>query len=478
MSIALPENSELRILLAITENEDEKQLIDVVMKLGYLNVQTVHSWNEMIQKVKTKAFDVVVSRTKLNDIDIISTVNKSQFFNKHKVPIIFVLRYNLVKGQMALIGNLSARFLHQKTLSQELLEYSIKDIYQQNKTDTLRRENEARYKNLFEHSFDINLIVDEDFNIVEGNAEFYKRIKVELPFVVERLFIYSSTFVRFKEALVSSKDLRGFKVEFLIYNEPANCLIDTFKLRNEDSDIVGYHLVIKDIDTEYKAQQLANRANNLMTTGKFMRSLAHEIRNPLTNIQLAMEQLKEDLMASENSELFFSIMKRSSTRITDLLNKLMNAYKISEVQLKEEDLREIVKRSAFLAQDRIALKEVQLETSFEINPVPVQADFEKLSTAILNLLVNAIEAMEKDEKEITITITNNKKGNVILCIQDNAIGMNQEQLNALFNPFYTGKSKGIGLGLTTTQNIILAHGWEIDVESEVGEGTKFTITIP
>ena len=157
-----------------------------------------------------------------------------------------------------------------------------------------------------------------------------------------------------------------------------NCLLDTFKLFDEENEQAGYHIIIKDIDTEFKAQKLANRANNLMTTGKFMRSLAHEIRNPLTNIQLAMGQLREDLMASDNSELFFNIMKRSTLRITELLSKLMNAYKSSEVLLKEEDLREIVERSIFLAQDRITLKGIKLTTKYNIAPVPVQADFEKM----------------------------------------------------------------------------------------------------
>lgn len=477
MTLELPGNEELRILLLVSENEKEQKLINLVQEVGYGEVFIVNTWTGLVESAKTKRFDVVISRTNLKGVNIIESIHHSSFFLEHKIPVIFVLHNNILTSQMTLIGNLMVRFLHEQTISLDLLKYSVGDIYQQNKLDTLKRQNEHRYKKLFEHSFDINIIVNNDFEIVEGNEQFTKQVGKELPYALESLFIFSSTYIRFQELLDSSKDLKNLNVELLLHNEPANCLLDTFKLYDEENDLAGYHLIIKDIDTEYRVQQLANRANNLMTTGKFMRSLAHEIRNPLTNIQLAMEQLREDLMATENSELFFNIMKRSSNRITELLSKLMNAYKSSEVKLKEEDLRDIIKRSIFLAQDRVALKEIKLTTEFNLSPVPVQADFEKMSTAILNLIVNAIEAMDKEEKTIEILIDNNNKGQLCFSIKDNAVGMNQEQLQALFNPFYTGKSRGIGLGLTTTQNIILAHHWEIDVKSEVGQGTTFTITI-
>lgn len=469
---------DLSILLAITKEDGENKLSDKVSNIGFGLFTIVHSWKELLEEVKTTNYDVVITRTSLNSTDIIAKVHKSEFFIKHNVPIIFVLRKNLLKKQMLLLGNLKARFLHEQILSKDLVEYIVKDLYYQNRLHSQRRESELRYKNLFEQSFDINIIVNTELNVIEGNLQFMKKVKKEFPFSLESLFIYSTTFTRFLDVISSHKDARRFKAEILLNKEPSNCLIDSFKLSNEDGEHIGCHLIIKDIDNEFKIQQLANRANNLMTTGKFMRSLAHEIRNPLTNIQLALEQLRDDLVASENSELFLNIMKRSSFRISELLSKLMNAYKSSELLLKEEDLLEIVKRSISLAEDRISLKEVNLKTHFKIHPAPIQADFEKFSIAILNLIVNAIEAMDKDEKRIDITIDHNNEGLTILTIEDNAMGMNQDQLENLFTPFYTGKSTGVGLGLTTTQNIIMAHAWEIDVKSELGIGTKFIITIP
>lgn len=467
---------ELKVILSVSKDENEKSLIELVEKIDFEKLKIVYTWDDLVEQVKTKKYDLVITRTHLGEEDTIQNIQKNKFFNKHKTPVIFILRNDLIKSQMTLIGNFMARFLNEKTLSEDLLDYSVRDIYHQNKLERLRRENELRYKKLFEHSYDINIIVNKKFSVIEGNEQYTNQVGKRLHYKLDSLFIYAGTFNRFKELLEVNKAIRSFKAEILLFNEPSNCLIDSFKLYNEDSELIGYHLIIRDIDQEFRIQQLANRANNLMTTGKFMRSLAHEIRNPLTNLQLAMEQLSEDLVASENSELFFNIMNRSTTRITELLNKLMNAYQSGEVILKEVDLSDIVRKGISLAQDRISLRNIVLKTHFNISPVIVQADFEKMSTAILNLIVNAIEAMDKTKKTIDITIENNKKGNVILCVQDNAKGMDQEQLEAIFNPFYTGKSKGIGLGLTTTQNIVLAHGWEIDVESKPGIGTRFIIT--
>lgn len=470
--------SDLNILLAITEDENVEKFYKTIGQIEFGLLTVVHSWKALLEEAKTDNYDVVITRTFLESEDVVAKIKESKLFKKYNLPVVFILCKDMVNSQKALIENIKVRFLQQQNLSKDLLEYVIKDIFYQNKLDTLTRGNELRYKNLFEHSFDINIIIDKEYLIIEGNQQYKVQVQKELPYDLESLFIYSKTFLRLTNLLENRENVRSFHAEFLLYNEPANCIIDSFKLFDLESEHIGYHLIIKDVDTEFRIQQLANRYNNLMATGKFMRSLAHEIRNPLTNIQLAMEQLKEDLEATEDSELFFGIMKRSSSRINELLNKLMNAFKSSEIIIQEEDLCDIVNRSIFLAKDRIALKEIKLTTTFNVYPAPVNADLEKMSMAFLNLIVNAIEAMVKQEKRIDIVIDYNKKGQLKLSIQDNAVGMNEEQLDNLFNPFYSGKATGVGLGLTTTQNIISAHKWEIDVESKLGEGTKFTITIP
>lgn len=471
------ENKDISILLSIPNQVEENFIKDLILSQNFKEVVIVNDWSATLAALAKQHFNVVITRTSLNEENIINKIHTSDFFKQYKTPVIFILRNQILENQMVLKGNFMARFLQERNISSILMNYSIKDLCEQQKLDIQKKENENRYKNLFEHSFDINVIINIDEIIVEGNEQFKSQINKALPDPLEHIFIYSSTYNRFIDLLRSQKMIKRFKAKILINNEPTNCVIDAFTLLNTKQKRVGNHIVIRDVDDDFKMQRLSNRANNLLTTGKFMRSLAHEIRNPLTNIQLAMEQLKDEIVPTEDSTLFFNIIKRSTTRITSLLSKLMDAYKSSEVKLKEEDLVEIVKKSISLAQDRISLKNIRLTTDFLIPQVLVQADFDKMATAILNLIVNASEAMDKEEKTIHVEIDYTRKGKIKLTIEDNAIGMDETQLSALFNPFYTGKTKGIGLGLTTTQNIILAHQWEIDVDSELNVGSKFIITI-
>ena len=104
-------------------------------------------------------------------------------------------------------------------------------------------------------------------------------------------------------------------------------------------------------------------------------------------------------------------------------------------------------------------------------------DFVQLKTAILNIIINAIEAMEQDKGKLEIMLEGDLE-EVQIIIRDNGVGMKPETLNQLFDPFFTGKTTGMGLGMTSTQNIIHQHNGSIDVESEINKGTTFTINLP
>jgi signal transduction histidine kinase len=107
----------------------------------------------------------------------------------------------------------------------------------------------------------------------------------------------------------------------------------------------------------------------------------------------------------------------------------------------------------------------------------LQADSQKLEIALLNLIINAVEAVDNETGKIILGCEE-LENNVHFTIADNGIGMNEEELKVLFDPFYTNKKGGVGLGLTTTQNIINAHQGKIQVESKYKEGTTFTVKLP
>ncbi|MEP6711049.1 MAG: ATP-binding protein [Ferruginibacter sp.] len=212
------------------------------------------------------------------------------------------------------------------------------------------------------------------------------------------------------------------------------------------------------------------------STGRIARTIAHEVRNPLTNINLAAEQLKESIVATDENKMLLDMVKRNGIRINQLISDLLNATKFSELKFEKQSLNLIIDHALEFADDRIRLKNIKIEKHYANDICDINVDEEKIKIAFLNIIVNALEAMQHENGVLKITTENyGKKCRVIF--EDNGSGMNEETIAKLFEPFFTCKEKGNGLGLTNTQNIILNHKGKIEVESQPGKGTSFTVIL-
>lgn len=209
-------------------------------------------------------------------------------------------------------------------------------------------------------------------------------------------------------------------------------------------------------------------------TGRISRTIAHEVRNPLTNINLATEQLRTEIAASNDVEMLFEMISRNSNRINQLISDLLNSTRVSELQYIKSSINDVLDSSLELAGDRIELKKIIVVKDYDKDICPVLVDIEKIKIAFLNIIVNAIEAMDENGTLHLSTESRNKR--CVVKITDSGKGLSKEDLGRLFEPYFTTKEKGTGLGLTNTQNIILAHNANIKVESELSNGTTFIIS--
>ncbi len=212
------------------------------------------------------------------------------------------------------------------------------------------------------------------------------------------------------------------------------------------------------------------------STGRIARTIAHEVRNPLTNINLAMEQLKSEIGATEDSAILFEMVQRNSHRINQLITDLLNSTKFAELSYGKTSINILVDEALDLAKDRVALYNITVRRQYSQDICDVAVDKDKLKIAFLNIIVNAIEAMEPGKGVLTIT-TRGEGNKCVIEIADNGSGMDKESMSRLFEPYFTSKPKGNGLGLTNTQNIILNHKGTIQAESEKGKGTTFTVAL-
>lgn len=216
------------------------------------------------------------------------------------------------------------------------------------------------------------------------------------------------------------------------------------------------------------------RMEKYLVTGRIARVIAHEVRNPLTNINLACEQLQSEIDNNDSAKMLFTMINRNSERINQLVSDLLNSTRIAELSFSEASVNEILDATLELARDRIELKQIFVVKNYDENVCKISVDVEKLKIAFLNIIVNAVEAMEENGTlEITTDSSNN---HCTVKISDNGRGMKKPEMDRLFEPYFTTKEKGNGLGLANTQNIILAHKGSISAESEFGKGTSFTIT--
>jgi signal transduction histidine kinase len=168
------------------------------------------------------------------------------------------------------------------------------------------------------------------------------------------------------------------------------------------------------------------------------------------------------------------MISRNSRRINQLISDLLDSTRISELKYIKSSINDVLDSSLEFASDRIELKQILVAKDYDRNICPVLVDVEKIKIAFLNIIINAIEAMDDCGTLHLSTETRNNR--CIVKITDTGKGLSKEDLGRLFEPYFTTKENGTGLGLTNTQNIILAHNANINVESELGKGTSFTIS--
>jgi signal transduction histidine kinase len=214
---------------------------------------------------------------------------------------------------------------------------------------------------------------------------------------------------------------------------------------------------------------------------KLAGGLAHEIKNPLSTIRLNMDLLAEDLSDSESQRdrralAKINVVQRECQRLQNLLDDFLNFAKLRTLRMEASDLNEELERVLEFYQPKA--KECGIEIVKYLDPeLPsVVIDQEAIRGALLNLVLNAQQAMP-DGGQLVVR-TRPVGGGVAVELIDSGDGMDNETLSHIFEAFYSTKSGGSGLGLPTARKIIEGHGGRIQVQSEIGKGTQFTVELP
>ena len=201
--------------------------------------------------------------------------------------------------------------------------------------------------------------------------------------------------------------------------------------------------------------------------------LVHELRNPLTNIMLTVHLLESKIL-DDNDRMYMDIIKRSSLRINDLVNDLLKGQQGDQVQTEKYSIHQLLDEVIEMASDKIELKNIVVKKNYAPYDLKLKMDKPKIKIALTNIIINAIDAMGSQNGELRLG-TKLIKGKYAVSIQDNGSGISKENLPLIFNPYFTNKPGGIGVGLAATKDILLSNHVGVRVESLTGHGTRFIL---
>jgi two-component system sensor histidine kinase HydH len=248
------------------------------------------------------------------------------------------------------------------------------------------------------------------------------------------------------------------------------------RIVTSDGDFVGYLFLLRDLGEIRRLQEQVRRNERLTALGNLAAGVAHEIRNPLSSIKGFATYLAGKVQGQDQEAA--RAMIQETDRLNRVVSELLEFARPGEMKLRDEDLAQVVERALRLVRADVTAKGVAV--SFELDgALPrVSLDPERFTQALLNLFLNAVQAMDQGGTLRISATAEPEAGGVALRIADTGHGMAKELVPDIFNPYFTTKSSGTGLGLAIVHRIIEAHGGEIKVESVVGQGTVFTLLLP
>ena len=468
-----------RILIVDDDEDDFLITSDYIKSIDStaFKIDWCSTYAKAVEHIRTSEHDIYLVDYRLGVKTGLDLLKEAVRLNCEQPIILLTGKGNQAVDKEAMqVG--AVDYLIKSELNTEKLERSIRYSLERSASLKALRANERKYRSIFERSKDAVFITDEALrfkNINSATAELLGYTTEELS-LLSLYELITEGRDRVSQSLEQTKEIDD--AEIILINKQGEkkiCILSaTLEIDNTGTPYVQG--IIHDITNLKRAEKAALQAEKLAATGRLVRTLAHEVRNPLNNIQMSVEQLVTS-NKSEDDALFLEIIQRNSKRINDLITELLNSARPTDLVFKKAILQGVLDDSISAALDRITLQHINMRVRYPETPCYIQADNSKLKIAFLNIIINAVEAMKDVQGELIIAI-NPTPGAYVVEIIDNGCGISSENISKLFEPYFTSKRNGMGLGLAATLNILQAHKAHIDVKSKENMGTTFLISFP
>jgi two-component system sensor histidine kinase HydH len=248
------------------------------------------------------------------------------------------------------------------------------------------------------------------------------------------------------------------------------------RLYGTKNEIIGMVLILRDLREIKLLEKKIERSEHLASLGRMAAGIAHEIRNPLSSIKGFTQYFRRSFKPNSQNWEYAKLVENEVDRLNRVIQELLNFAKPENINIQPTDINPILSHALSLIQSDLNNKNIKVRFNIiKENSLIALADKDMLTQVFLNLFLNALEAMENKGILTISALESDKEINII--IQDSGSGIANEKLSKIFEPFYTTRKSGIGLGLAIVYRLIEQMQAEIKVQSDLNKGTTFKVNL-
>ena len=249
-------------------------------------------------------------------------------------------------------------------------------------------------------------------------------------------------------------------------------------LKGEDGTVWGTIILCRDLTEVQSLKRELETSRRLASLGRLAAGVAHEIRNPLSSIKGFATYFKERYKDNPDDQKTSEIMIKEVDRLNRVITQLLEFARPPVIQKKPASLQSLIQHSLKMIERQASAKKIQILSHLPSEMKEIDLDPDGINQVLLNLYLNAIEAMEQGGT-LSVSLSREESSPwVKIIVSDTGTGISKEDLEHIFDPYFTTKQTGTGLGLAIVHKIIEAHRGEVKAESELGRGTMVSVLLP
>lgn len=487
----MPDQTSYHVLM-VDDNEAEYMLAQeflIDLDSNSIALSWCASADDALLAIKEETYDAYLIDYYLgaqNGLEIIESAHASGC----RAPLILLTGQGDPEIDQKALAAGAADYLEKGNLSGELLERAVRYAIERKSAENAQKLGEQRLAGLVANLPDGVCLLDDTGCLLIASTVALEHLKVLAGDVVIGDRIESIGHLSLMELVADSANN---EIHEIVIGGPPKCVFECRLNALSDMPVTqGWSLVIRDVTHEREVQERIQQQDRLAAVGQMAAGIAHDFNNLLTSI-VGNAQLLE--LREETPDVLRSIIGGIATqgmRAADLIRQILDFSRKTVAQRSAVALMPFVEETVGLLK-RTLREDIQIVTELDDDECWVDANPTQLQQVITNLAVNAQDAMsgggtfrislEKRniQKNVQSPLPDMTPGTwVVLCVSDTGTGMHEDVLEHIFEPFFTtkGPGKGTGLGMAQVYGIVKQHSGEIDIESEIGKGTTFTIYLP